>query len=64
MEITDSEREAVYKTIFNRRDVRGEFKSDPVPDGVLKLVLTAAHHAPSGAFKITQEFLISQYLLG
>lgn len=58
MKITDSEREAVYKTIFNRRDVRGEFKSDPVPDEVLKRILTAAHHAPSVGFMQPWDFII------
>ena len=29
------EREAVYRCIHERRDVRGEFRPDPVPDAVL-----------------------------
>lgn len=58
MDITDSEREAVYKTIFNRRDVRGEFKPDPIPDEVLKRILTAAHHAPSVGFMQPWDFII------
>lgn len=58
MEITDSEREAVYKTIFNRRDVRGEFKNDPVPDEVLTRILTAAHHAPSVGFMQPWDFIV------
>ncbi len=58
MKITDSEREAVYKTIFNRRDVRGEFKADPVPDDVLKRILTAAHHAPSVGFMQPWDFIV------
>ena len=36
-----------YQTLFGRRDVRGEFLPDPVPDDVLARLLTAAHHAPS-----------------
>lgn len=58
MKITDSEREAVYKTIFNRRDVRGEFKADPIPDEVLKRILTAAHHAPSVGFMQPWDFIV------
>jgi 5,6-dimethylbenzimidazole synthase len=58
MEITDSERDAVYKTIFNRRDVRGEFKADPIPDEVLTRILTAAHHAPSVGFMQPWDFII------
>ena len=31
---SDEERQALYKTIFSRRDVRGQFKPDPIPDDV------------------------------
>ncbi|MPY25414.1 5,6-dimethylbenzimidazole synthase [Shewanella sp. YLB-07] len=58
MKITQAERDAVYKTIFNRRDVRAEFKSDPIPDDVLKRILTAAHHAPSVGFMQPWDFVI------
>lgn len=58
MNITEDEREAVYKTIFSRRDVRKEFKSDPIPDGVLRRVLTAAHHAPSVGFMQPWNFIV------
>lgn len=58
MKITDAEREAVYKTIFNRRDVRGEFMPDPVPEEVLKRILTAAHHAPSVGFMQPWDFIV------
>ncbi len=50
MQITKQERDAVYKTIFSRRDVRGEFTQEPVDDYVLKRIITAAHHAPSVGF--------------
>ena len=56
--ISEDEREAVYKTIFARRDVRGEFKSDSIPDDVLKRVLTAAHHAPSVGYMQPWDFII------
>lgn len=55
---SDSEREAVYKAIFNRRDVRGEFLPDPVPDDVLGRVLNAAHHAPSVGFMQPWDFMV------
>jgi 5,6-dimethylbenzimidazole synthase len=58
MEITETEREAVYKTIFNRRDTRGEFKPDPIPDEVLMRLLKAAHHAPSVGFMQPWDFII------
>lgn len=47
---SDEERQALYKTIFSRRDVRGQFKPDPIPDDVLSRVLYASHHAPSVGF--------------
>ncbi|MCP4993530.1 MAG: 5,6-dimethylbenzimidazole synthase [Gammaproteobacteria bacterium] len=55
---SEQERAAVYKTIFTRRDVRGQFKPDPVPDEVLARVLTAAHHAPSVGFMQPWNFLL------
>ena len=30
-EFSSAERDAVYKCIFNRRDVRGQFLSEPIP---------------------------------
>lgn len=58
MQITDEEREAVYKTIYSRRDVRGEYKADAIPDDVLMRVLKAAHHAPSVGFSQPWDFVI------
>ncbi len=55
---SDDERAAVYKAIFNRRDVRGEFLADPVPDDVLGRVLNAAHHAPSVGFMQPWDFMV------
>lgn len=52
------ERAAVYRTIFNRRDVRGQFLPDPVPDDVLSRVLMAAHHAPSVGFMQPWNFVV------
>lgn len=42
-----AEREAVYKAIFTRRDVRDQFLPEPVPDDVTRRLLEAAHNAPS-----------------
>ena len=58
MEITPNEREAVYKTIFSRRDVRGQFLPDEIPEDVLMRVLTAAHHAPSVGFMQPWDFVV------
>ncbi|PCJ38856.1 MAG: 5,6-dimethylbenzimidazole synthase [Moraxellaceae bacterium] len=55
---TQEERDALYKTIFNRRDVRGQFKPDAIPDEVLARVLQAAHHAPSVGFMQPWNFIV------
>ncbi|NLQ16608.1 5,6-dimethylbenzimidazole synthase [Marinomonas sp. M1K-6] len=60
MNITEAERDAVYKTIFSRRDVRREFKSDPIPQAVLERILLAAHHAPSVGFMQPWDFITIQ----
>jgi 5,6-dimethylbenzimidazole synthase len=54
----ESERDGLYKTIFNRRDVRSQFKTDAIPDDVLSRVLYAAHHAPSVGFMQPWNFLV------
>src|SRR6476659_3776245 len=46
----ESARAAVYHAIFTRRDIRGGFLPDPVPDEILARILLAAHHAPSVGF--------------
>jgi 5,6-dimethylbenzimidazole synthase len=51
-------REAIYQAIFTRRDVRGQFLPDPVPDAVLGRILMAAHHAPSVGFMQPWNFLV------
>lgn len=52
------DRAAVYRTILARRDVRGQFKPDPIPDDVLSRVLMAAHHAPSVGFMQPWSFVL------
>lgn len=42
----DAEREAVYRVIAERRDIR-RFRPDDVADSTLRRVLAAAHQAPS-----------------
>ncbi|WP_121740769.1 5,6-dimethylbenzimidazole synthase [Natronorubrum halophilum] len=46
---TAEERDAVYKTIYARRDIR-RFRGDPIPGDVLERLVRAAHHAPSVGF--------------
>jgi len=58
MKITEIERDAVYKTIFSRRDVRSDFTKQTVPDDVIKRILTAAHHAPSVGFMQPWDFIV------
>jgi 5,6-dimethylbenzimidazole synthase len=55
---SNDERNAVYRAIFTRRDVRSQFLKDAVPDDVLAKVLTAAHHAPSVGFMQPWNFLL------
>jgi 5,6-dimethylbenzimidazole synthase len=43
---SDAERDAVYRAIAERRDMR-HFKSDPVDGATLQRLLEAAHRAPS-----------------
>jgi 5,6-dimethylbenzimidazole synthase len=52
------ERDAVYRCILTRRDVRAQFRPDPVPDAVLARLLRAAHHAPSVGFMQPWDFLL------
>lgn len=58
IEFSEQDRAALYKTIFNRRDVRGQFKPDPISDEVLSRILYAAHHAPSVGFMQPWNFMI------
>ncbi len=55
---TDAERDAVYRAIFSRRDVRGQFLPDPIDDAVLQRILLAAHHAPSVGFMQPWNFIV------
>ena len=54
---TDDERDAVYKTIFARRDIR-RFRDDPIPDAVLERLVEAAHHAPSVGFSQPWDLIV------
>jgi nicotinate-nucleotide--dimethylbenzimidazole phosphoribosyltransferase len=42
----EGQREAVYRVIAERRDIR-KFRPDPVPEDLLRRVFEAAHRAPS-----------------
>lgn len=58
MQISEQERQAVYKTIYARRDVRGEFKPDLIPEEILQRILQAAHNAPSVGFMQPWDFVL------
>lgn len=53
---SEAERAAVYRTIFERRDMR-HFLPDPVDPDLLRRLLMAAHHAPSVGFMQPWRFI-------
>ncbi len=55
---TTQEREAVYKAIHTRRDVRDQFLPDAIPNDILYRLLDAAHHAPSVGFMQPWNFIV------
>ena len=52
------EREAEYRAIFARRDVRKDFLPDPIPEDTLRRILVAAHHAGSVGYMQPWDFLV------
>ena len=55
---SSSERRALYRAIRERRDVRSQFRSDPIDPETLARILSAAHHAPSVGFMQPWDFII------
>jgi 5,6-dimethylbenzimidazole synthase len=55
---SDLERAAVYRAIFERRDVRRNFLPAPIREDVLTRMLTAAHHAGSVGFMQPWDFIV------
>lgn len=55
---SNAERAAVYRAIFERRDVRRNFLPTSIPDHIVKRVLTAAHHAGSVGFMQPWDFVV------
>lgn len=58
LEFSNTEKEAVYKAVYGRRDVRSQFLPDSIPDETLLRILDAAHHAPSVGFSQPWNFII------
>lgn len=54
---SDKEREAVYKVIQARRDIRA-FLPDPLPDPVLSRILSAGHLGPSVGYMQPWNFIL------
>ena len=59
-EFDEGLKEGVYRAIYSRRDIRAQFKSDPIPEEVLARILHAAHHAPSVGFMQPWNFVLIQ----
>ncbi|MHC2208891.1 5,6-dimethylbenzimidazole synthase [Paenibacillus sp. PvR052] len=53
----EMEKEALYKIIYTRRDIR-TFLSDPIPDEMIMRLLQAAHHGPSVGFMQPWNFIL------
>jgi nicotinate-nucleotide--dimethylbenzimidazole phosphoribosyltransferase len=58
---SERDREAVYRAIHQRRDVRN-YRPDPVPDETLARILEAAHRAPSVGFMQPWNFVLLRSL--
>jgi 5,6-dimethylbenzimidazole synthase len=54
---TEAERAAIYRVMRGRRDIR-QFRPDPVPDEVLRRILTMAHLAPSVGYMQPWNFIL------
>ena len=52
-----SERRAVYRAIYERRDIR-HFRTAPIPDDALARIIQAAHHGPSVGFMQPWDFIL------
>jgi 5,6-dimethylbenzimidazole synthase len=52
------EREAVYRVIAERRDVRRGFLNEPLPNGLIGRLLAAAHSAPSVGLMQPSRFIV------
>ena len=57
---SQAEKDALYRAIETRRDVRSQFLPDPIAPDVLRRLLMAAHHAPSVGFMQPWNFLVIQ----
>ena len=59
---SEVERDAIYKVIRGRRDVRHGFLPEPLPDSLLTRLLRAAHDAPSVGLMQPSRFIVIRSL--
>ncbi len=52
------DKDAVYRAIETRRDVRDQFLAEPLADDVVRRLLSAAHNAPSVGFMQPWNFIL------
>jgi 5,6-dimethylbenzimidazole synthase len=57
-DFNDAEREAVYKAISLRRDIRRQFEPTPIAKDILVRILSAAHRAGSVGFMQPWDFIL------
>ena len=57
-EFSAEEKRGLYRAIHERRDVRAQFRPDPIPAAVLARLLSAAHAAPSVGFMQPWDFIL------
>lgn len=60
---TEQEREALYKVMYKRRDIR-TFLPDPIPSEKVMKLLDAAHHGPSVGFMQPWNFILVSSVKG
>jgi 5,6-dimethylbenzimidazole synthase len=58
LSFSEAEREAVYRVIAERRDVRRGFLDKPLPDDLIGRLLAAAHSAPSVGLMQPSRFIV------
>jgi 5,6-dimethylbenzimidazole synthase len=54
----ESQRDAVYRAIGERRDVRKGYLPEPLPEELMARLLTAAHNAPSVGLMQPSRFIV------
>jgi 5,6-dimethylbenzimidazole synthase len=58
VDFTEEEKRGLYRAIYERRDVRSQFRRDPISDSVMARLLSAAHHAASVGFMQPWDFIL------